>query len=297
MMLKIFLSFAFFVSCLLLQDCSSATSENSQSKVEPKATPQPTAILPEQENKIQLPSTGKVAFKGVSFTYNPQIFEIQSESIIHESPLQNESDKPGGEFPTHIVFTLQIKDKLIEPEAKIKIMPIADYRRMYAISKGYTEAFDKNLDNLRKVLIDKKFRVKNEIPFIDFYDAHQTFEAKVRLFSFQSGKGILFLSQINQETLLVNNKLLTYYFQGITTDGKNYVTAELPVSVSFLPDSSDVFEFEGYKLCCPYTKDSIKEYEKYISKITKRLENLPPNEFEPNLDELEKIISTLKIEN
>lgn len=190
---KIYFLLVLLLLSLVLQSCNSNTAQKVDTDIVSETSPTPTQT-PQNEN---LPQSAKVEFKGVSFTYNPQIFEIKSESIIHETPLQDETEKPGGEFPTHIVFTLEAKNKLIEPKLTIKIMPIADYRRMYAISKSYTEAFDKNLDNLRKVLIDKKFRVKNEMPFIEFYDAHQTFEAKVRHFSFQSGKGILFLSQIN----------------------------------------------------------------------------------------------------
>ena len=133
-----------------------ATTQNPNVEVSTEISPTPNTT-PNEEN---LPQSAKVEFNGVSFNYNPQIFEIKSESIVHESPLQDESDKPGGEFPKHIVFTLEVKNKLLEPEAIIKIMPIADYRRMYAVSKGFTEEFDNKLGNLRKVIKGKSYRDK-----------------------------------------------------------------------------------------------------------------------------------------
>lgn len=304
MLKKLFIIALFFTS-LVLQGCNPVNSQSSNNEVtisnnEIKISNSEVKSETPQPQKDEVPNQQNVDFQGVSFTYNPQVFEIKLESIVHETPLQDESDKPGGEFPNHIAFTLEVKNKLIEPEATIKIMPIAEYRRMYAISKTYTETFDDELENLRKVIKDNQFRDRKrlkqgEIPFMPFYDAEQRFLAKVNHLPFQSGKGIAFITQYTVEPSMINNEELRYFYEGITNDGKYYILAELPVSVSFLPSSSDG-EYEGYKLCCPSNKDSINEYEKYISKVAKRLEHLPQNEFEPNLDEFEKIISTLKVE-
>ena len=295
-MLKVYFSLVLLSFGLILQSCNLATTQNPNVEVSTEISPTPNTT-PNEEN---LPQSAKVEFNGVSFNYNPQIFEVKSESIVHESPLRDESDKPGGEFPKHIVFTLEVKNKLLEPEAIIKIMPIADYRRMYAVSKGFTEEFDNKLGNLRKVIKDKSYRDKKssgkgEIPFMPYYDAEQEILVKVNHLPFQSGKGIAFITQYTMEPSMINNEELKYFYEGITDDGNYYILAELPISVSFLPSSSDG-EFEGYKFCYPYNEDSIKEYEKYITKVEKRLENLPQNEFEPNLDEFEKIISSLKVE-
>jgi len=66
-----------------------------------------------------------------------------------------------------------------------------------------------------------------------------------------------------------------------------------------LPESYYADEFEGYKL--PErgfieTDKELKQHERHVSTATKMLENLPPDEFEPNLKYLEEIISSLKVE-
>ena len=69
------------------------------------------------------------------------------------------------------------------------------------------------------------------------------------------------------------------------------------VTVPFLPENPYVNEFEGYRL--PGYKEyeeNAEKYTDYISKITRRLENLPKSEFEPNLTHFEELISSLKIE-
>lgn len=121
--------------------------------------------------------------------------------------------------------------------------------------------------------------------------------AKVKNASFQSGKGVFFLTQNVQEKDIVNNGHLEYDFQGISRDGKYYLLAQHSARVSFLPDDYHVGKFEDYTMpdTIKRSESEEKEYDKYIVKITKRLENLPADQFEPNLNESEKIISTLKI--
>jgi hypothetical protein len=273
---------------LFLNSCHSAQAVDSLQKAEPTAEKQPESLTK------QLPVNQKVNFKGVSFSYNPQIFgEVKIEEI-DEAPLGGEDYKPDENFPKHVEFLFE-KTKH-STRARIAIVPIADYRRMFAVSNYLTKEFDKNLTNVQKAIKNKSFRVKNEIPIMPFYDAHQTFIAKVKHFSFQNGSGILFLSQINQEATLVNNEGLIYYFQGLTADKKNYIFAVFSVRVSFLPDSFEASEFEGYKLPTYYKERDVKGYKNYISKITKRLENLPSDRFEPDLKYFEEIVSSLKVE-
>ena len=99
---------------------------------------------------------------------------------------------------------------------------------------------------------------------------------------------------------MVSNDHLRYVFEGLSSDGKYYVLAEIPISVKFLPEDPPD-EFEGYKQSYLFedyeTSDTIKRrYRNYISSITTRLDNLSPNDFNPSLRYLEEMISSLKIE-
>ena len=40
----------------------------------------------------------------------------------------------------------------------------------------------------------------------------------------------------------------------------------------------------------------MKQYDNYISKVAKRLENLPADKYEPNLKYIEELISSIKVE-
>lgn len=146
---------------------------------------------------------------------------------------------------------------------------------------------------------DKDYREDGEIPYLPFYDASEMFVARAKNVSFRNGNGVFFLTQFTQDSgNLVNNDELSLMYQGISTDGKYYVLADFPITVSFLPNR-DANEFECYKV--PRTdkdfKNGEKKYRQYLAKMTARLENLSPDEFEPSLRYFEEIISTLKIEN
>ncbi len=280
-------------SSFALQSCKSATSKSVESQITVEVA---KPLKPVQEKIILKQSGGKVEFNGVSFNYNPKIFgEVEMEEVA-ELPLGGEDYKPDSVVPQHLLFKLKTSNS--ERQTAIYIFPIVDYRRMYAVSKDMTKAFDDELRGLQKALRDKNFRIKNQIPFIPFWDGSQTFLSKVKHFPFKSGKGIFFLTQFDIETSMINNDGLTYCFEGITDDEKYYILAQFPVGVSFLP-IGHMEKFEDYVV--PErgfikTDEELKQYKNYISKITKRLENLPADKFEPNLNYFEEMISSLKIE-
>jgi hypothetical protein len=279
------LSLAFVI--FAMQGCNSAASYGARTAIQSETPP------PKKESVASLQ---KVEFRGVSFTYDPQIFaEVRTQEIA-ETPLMDATEKPDNVAPQHLLFKL--KSSKVDREAAIYIFPIDDYRRMYSISKGYTEQFDEDLKDLQKVLENKNYRQENQIPFIPLWDSSQSFQQKVKHASFKNGKGIFFLTQFDIEPSLVNNEGLTYVFEGITDDRKKYILAEFPAGVSFLPRDFSVIEFDGYELPEYFyaDKSNEKRYNEYRAKIVKRLEALKPNEFEPNLNSLEEIISSLKIE-
>lgn len=298
-MLKILLLFGLLSAGLLFTACQSATADDLKSRNEPP-TVQPTPNKSANAAKTPVANAAKpktdlqaVNFKGVGFAYNKQVFDAVESEEVEESPLENEGDKPDGVSPKHLQFLLKYKGS--ERQAIIKILPIADYRRMYTVSNGEMQAFDENLTNVRKALKDVKFRLETQVPILPFYDASQTITARVKHFSFGSGGGMFFLTQYNQDFAnLVNNDELTYYYQGISADGKKYVWAEFPASAAFLPKDNQADEFEGYKLAMNYDELNQKAHNEYLAKITKRLETLPADKFEPSLKYFEEIISTLK---
>lgn len=294
-MLRNSLTIGLVFAVFLLQGCRRATSKPVESPITVEVA---KPLEPVQEKVTLKQSGGKVEFKGVSFSYNPQIFgEVEMEEIA-EHPLENEMDRPFNEQAQHLHFTFKdIKQNQI---TNIKIFPIESFRRTFAVSQSYIEQFDELLNGLRKLTKDKDLRIGNEIPLIHFGNGGQELQTKVKHFSFLNGTGILFITHWSYEVALISNENLEYVYGGLTSDEKYYVLARMPVKVGFLPKDSPE-EFEEYKRSYifedyPNPEKIKKRYKDYVSKITTRLEKLPADKYEPNLKYFEEIISSLKIE-
>lgn len=299
-MIKAILLFGLLSASLSLQGCKTAAVKNLQGQNEQTAAQtqidnSSNANNAEQKIEKTNATSQTVNFKGVSFNYNPQIFGAVKMEKVAELPLC-ENCKADSVAPEHLLFNLENSN--FNRKAEIYIFPIEDYRRMYAVSSEVTKRFDDELKGLKMAIKDKNFRLENQIPFIPTWDGSQTFQSKVKNFTFQSGRGIFFLTQFDIEVTLINNEDITYCFEGITNDKKYYILAEFPVKVSFLTGKY-TDEFEGYQI--PKrgyieTGNELKQHKEYVAKVARRLEDLPSDKYEPNLKYFEEIISSLKIE-
>lgn len=256
------------------------------------------ALEPKSESAEEtIPSEQAVDFEGVSFNYDPRVFGDVTKEVVPEHKLEDPTYKPDGVAPECIQFEFEVGREY--SKARIAIYPLDGFDDVYAINPNMVKMITGDITGLRRVLKDPSFRLGRAIPHLEYRDASDDFYVKVRDFDFPNGSGIIFVTHWSIENDLISNAHLIYRFEGITTDGKFYVTAEAPVSVAFLPDDSPN-EFEGYTHENLYTANSNSEettarIEKYRKSITTRLEKLNSNDFSPALDKFEAIIASLKI--
>lgn len=302
-MIKILLLLASLSAAAFSSGCKSATAENIDSKngktsirAVPDKTPKTNKSAAQTGQSKTSVRTAR--FKGVSFDYNPQIFgEAVPEEVV-EQILQNETDKADEIYPRHVRFNFKKLNQ--KTDYTIEVFPIEGFHRVWkGAGKGNAAAFEKKLSAVRRAVKNKNYRENGGIPYLLSTDAIELFVARAKNLSFRNGDGVFFLTQfVYGPGNLVNNDDLILMYQGISGDGKYYVLADFPVAVSFLPNQ-DATEFEDYKV--PRTDEEFrageKQYERYVAKVTARLENLSPDEFQPGLRYFEELISTLKIEN
>jgi len=244
-----------------------------------------------------IPSDQAVEFEGVSFHYDPRVFGDVKKEVVPERKLERPDNKPDYVAPDYVQFEFESGEE--NNKARIAVYPLDKFDDAYAINPDMVKYIKDHIAGLRKVLKDPSFRLSGQIPHLEYADASDDFYVKVRDFDFPSGNGIIFVTRWVIENDLISNRNLVYRFEGITSDGKFYVTAETPVSVSFLPDAEPE-EFEGYTYENLYkgnsnSKDAEARIEKYRKSITTRLEKLNSNEYSPNLEKFNAIISSLKI--
>jgi hypothetical protein len=123
------------------------------------------------------------------------------------------------------------------------------------------------------------------MPYLPLINAAQMTHAQVQFLDFKSGKGVRYLTQFAQGMVTVANNELVYTFQGLTSDGKFYIAAVLPVTNPELPAVSKVNEelvlSGGYK--------------DYITKTGAMLDEQPAATFTPDLSKLDAMIGSIEV--
>ena len=243
-----------------------------------------------------IPSDQAVDFEGVSFRYDPSVFGDVTKEVVPEHRLEAADQKPEGVGPRHVRFMFELGEEY--NKAELLVFAIDEFPGAYGVDSESVEHIKKESDALRKVLKDPTYRLDGDIPHLPFEDVAANFYVKVREFDFQNGDGVLFVTHWEHGVDFISNRNLLYRFEGLTADGKFYVTAEMPVSVGFLPDNPS--EFEGYTEkdltdLMANSNGATAKHEAYIKSIATRLEKLNSNDYSPALEKFEAVISSLSI--
>jgi hypothetical protein len=288
-----------------------------------------TASQTKQSSLAQLsnPQTNNsINYKGVSFTFDPKL----TSAVKSETRPQVTDGKPCDIVPEHPGFTLvnyPRSSSMNDDDPEIRIFSIAKFREamheasteMPKVTTPPTDDWASDIDEevrVLKALLDKQpafeelrpflARVRSpvarqftnfpQMPFLPQWEASQAFFARPKYIQFKNGRGVLFLTQWDvAETNTITNDGLEYAYQGITDDGKYYVYAEFSVKASFLPREDDpevaAWREKNWRLA-----HNSKEYLSYLRPIVTRLNALPANQFQPNLELVEQLIQSLDVQ-
>jgi hypothetical protein len=261
-------------------------------KVDPTPTPTP------EKGSLQ---TGKIIFKGVSFTEAiPGVTGVQP-TVEPAFPLTDPNNKPDGVEPRNIKFSFlgpyADRDTFYSPA--IQIYPVNEYREAWSIEPHYVELFDNDMKRLKDVIARRSKSIPGLPGLSPYCDCSPDVVARIKYVSFNSGKGILYLAHFRIEDDLVRDRALTYIFQGFTSDNKYYIFGAFPVTSKLLPDSFVADEHLGYKLPESLLGNDWKQkrdrYKRYIARVQALLASQRPGHFEPDLETIEGTISTLEV--
>ena len=270
------------------------------------------ATLPIPVSALAVEKRNSVTCKGVSFAFDSALVsEVMAETIPAV-----DGDQLCDTAPEHLSFEFigyRRRKELCCNTPTFRVFPVDQFRK--AVSpRNQEEAkiFGKNAvdEEVRvlKLLLAKQPAPANigsflgkargekccgAMPFLPLVEACMAFTARHKYMRFKNGKGILFLTQWDKETTRVDNGWLEYNFQGITDDGKYYVSADFPVAAPFLPDGDEpevyAWNEKNYLL-----SHNSKEYQTYLRPLMKELEALPADKFDPSLDLIERMIQSLQ---
>ncbi|MCB8983325.1 MAG: hypothetical protein H6659_05860 [Ardenticatenaceae bacterium] len=125
------------------------------------------------------------------------------------------------------------------------------------------------------------------MPFLPLFNAAQVVHAHIQYLDFMNGQGLRYLTEFDQGIVPINNHELIYTYQGITSDGKYYVAAVLPVNHPDLPADENVTGNEPPE----FTSD----FPAYLANVTQNLNTQAANTFTPDLTQLDAMMSSLEV--
>jgi len=172
----------------------------------------------------------------------------------------------------------------------VQVYPLAPYEALApSISDTVTQ--------MQQILTTKPADFQNGIPLLPIENAGQIFRAQVSYIDFQNGSGIGFLTQYAQNYDPVNNDELFYAFQGLTGDGKYWVSVFLPVNASYLQTSYNDTSVPADGIPAPDQNSANldTEYTAYYSAIVQKLNLTSVDAFNPTLECIQSFVQSLNV--
>jgi hypothetical protein len=241
-------------------------------------TPEPTSDLP-------LISGPDVAFQGVQFRLPTGL-----ASGVH-AQLAPAAEGMGVAYPAYVELTLADYNSRNRLKPQIQVYPVDEL----------DEYGTKTVQDLKKLLAEqpKTLQIGTGIPILPSLHAGQLTTAQIQYLTFANGSGMRVLTQFAQDAWPINNEDLIYVFQGLTNDGRYYVSAFLPVSAPFLPDHVDdpeaVPAVDGVSFPKFNAESFASDYMDYQQTIREKLDGTSPEEFSPALNQLDDLIESLQV--
>ncbi|MBE0697395.1 MAG: hypothetical protein IH586_10770, partial [Anaerolineaceae bacterium] len=160
------------------------------------------------------------------------------------------------------------------------VYPVEDFRRL---SSGAGDT----IDSLETLLAQKPADAQH-MPFLPIWNAAQVFHSNVQYLEFQNGSGVRYLTLYAQYAAPINNFDLFYTYQGLSADGRYYISAILPVTHPSLVEKADALT--------QAEMEAIAQDPKYYPTTSTKLSAEPGASFTPSLEMLDALVTSLNIQ-
>lgn len=270
--------------------------------------------------KAKTGTTKTVSYSGVTFTYDSSL----ASNVEFETVPLIEEGQPADVVPEHPSFTLAGYPGVRNGESstpEIKVFSVAGFKSAlhnesmelakvtYPPMEDLGPEVDTEVRVLKELLTARpalpklgRFLAKARsqqgcsaaMPFLPMWEACMAFVSHLKYVDFKNGRGVFFLTQWDRETFPITNDGLEYAYQGISNDGRYWVYAEFAVNAPFLP-GSDAPEVQAWAEKNYLLSHRSRKYQDYLRPVLAKLEALPANKFQPNLELLEQLIGSLEI--
>ena len=163
----------------------------------------------------------------------------------------------------------RLEETVIYGQRQIIVYPVAEYRKLFS-GPDQLKEFDKRLKLMKTAIASRKVDAK-EIAVLPSIDACQLIRSRVAFLNFDGGSGVRFVSRYATDVSPTTGNDLFYTFQGLTEDGRYWVSVFYPVNVTGLRETTDA------------------------AKSTRSINKLAPRSFSPQLEALDAMVRSIKI--
>jgi hypothetical protein len=251
----------------------------------PEGSATPTSALPATDTPTvtQTPTVApNVICNELTLTLDPG---LASNFNCQTIPAAGTPDDPSFAVnPQYTELTFQgyvLPDTFHKPH--ISVFPVQNYHDLMP------DIIDGKVAALQALIAGGALPAKEALPLLPVFNAAEEFRAEYQVISFSGGSGIRYLSQYAQFSDPINSHDMFFSFQGLTTDGKYWISAILPVSNSMLLPNGDnpppglTWEQFG------------NQFDTYIADLVTKLEAQPPDSYNPTIAALDALIASIEI--
>ncbi|HNQ96074.1 MAG TPA: hypothetical protein PKK96_09140 [Anaerolineales bacterium] len=240
-----------------------------------------------QAYTAEAPAGVEVSFNNVSFVI-PNGLASGATPILE--PAVGGDTAPWVMAPEHIVFTLtgyNGADPNHPIQPTIYVFPTQAFAE---VSPGASLS----IPELQALLASPSAPIDlDSAPGVPFFNAGQDMVANGARLNFQSGSGLRMISHFSQFPGPIIRTGQIYHYQGLTSDGKYYVIAILPV-VSPLQSTADNPSADGINFP-DYASAAPGEMDAYYLAVADKLNAADPSSFTPVLSSLDALIQSITI--
>lgn len=247
----------------------------------------PTTAPPTEAPSTQFVPDGiSINFENVSFVIPNGLSNGALGGFIPEVTAENGA--PWEAAPSHIKFSLNdyvLPGAMWSPE--IKIFPVEDYLLV-------DPQVGQRMDEIKSIAANPGAPLPENLPFLPFINAGQVFYAQMQTVNFQNGSGIRYVTQFDQAPFPINNQEMFYTYQGLSQDGKYFISATFPISIAFLPadgSPNSPTPTDGV----PIDWDNYENFPIYLDAVVQKLMSADPNAFMPSMQMLDSLIQSIEI--
>lgn len=242
------------------------------------------------------PSGVPISFQNISFTIPEGLATGAQSEIVPR--FEDTGDVPYWSVaPEYVRFVLTRTSTFQSNfDFEINVIPADEYMQM-------NEAAAEQIPLLQQKLSSGDL---SGITVLPPFNAGLVIDAQPTKVDFQNGSGIRAIQQYHQAPVPITNDYLIYTYQGITQDGKYYVSIVAPIRAAFLIDQTynpdpnattptpivpeggfvfpDIFEFDS------------PEFEQYYQAVTEKLSQSTADQFTPSLSVLDALVQSILIQ-